>query len=403
MKDKFNLPTDHYFLSHSVGCLPKRAEKALKEMLFEPWATMGGDAWPQWLGHLDEFHSEIAKLMNAPSKQVCAQANLSSGLTKLLTGLPNKHIKGKKTNEKNKWAKRTVLMHKDAFPSLGFVVTALKEYGFELKLIDGDTDGELETGCTTESFSQPNPAQDLQTWENALTEKIDICLITHVHSNTGRVSPVEQICKLCKERDIISIVDIAQSAGIVEVNAATWQADAIIGSCVKWLCGGPGAGFIWVNQPLLAELDVKDVGWFSHQNPFEFDIRHFTPAHDAQKLMGGTPSIAPFCIAKTSVELINDIGLKRIYAHNKALQSYLLEQLHTQVVCTTSLGQIGGTLCLKVEPSSLADLQQNLAQHNIQYDFRKNTIRLSFHLYNQHKDLESLINCLQNTRETLVL
>ena len=109
-------------------------------------------------------------------------------------------------------------------------------------------------------------------WDGVLTDKTCCVLITHVQSNNSCRLPVKAITELAHQRNIYSIVDIAQSVGIIPIDLQNWQADFVIGSCVKWLCGGPGSGFLWAQEDIADHCEPLDVGWLSHQKPH--GIRH---------------------------------------------------------------------------------------------------------------------------------
>src|SRR5262245_29450475 len=98
-----------YLLTHSVGCLPRAARDALEANFVRPWAERGGNAWPDWLGQVQEFRSALAQLFGGVAGEYCPQSNLSSGLSKLLLALPASRG-------------RVVLAAEDSFPSLGFVL-----------------------------------------------------------------------------------------------------------------------------------------------------------------------------------------------------------------------------------------------------------------------------------------
>ncbi|WP_460311704.1 hypothetical protein [Aliiglaciecola aliphaticivorans] len=170
--DLFNLPASPYFLSHSVGCLAKKSELSLAENFLTPWKLSGGDAWQNWLNTVELFCTALGQLLNANSADFCPQTNLSSGLTKWLMALPT---------HSHKIRKRKVLMHEDAFPSMGYVVKAMQPLGFELVLIPA-----------------AESAANIQTWQRYVHGDIHCVLATHVHSNQGR-------CRLFKV--LLSCVD----------------------------------------------------------------------------------------------------------------------------------------------------------------------------------------------------
>ncbi|MCV2886210.1 aminotransferase class V-fold PLP-dependent enzyme [Aestuariibacter sp. AA17] len=362
----FDVPEGIYLLSHSVGCLPRVAKQALNDHYLSPWSENGGDAWPNWLEHIDTFCDRIAMVINGAGGDVCPQSNLSSGLTKyLLAAFP---VSGKKR----------VLMHGTSFPSMGFVVSALASHGFELVLID-DT---------------ANPT-DPETWEAALSNNIDIALVSHVYSNTGMCAPVEAISQMCQARNIRCVVDAAQSIGVIPIDVQQWQADVVLGSCVKWLCGGPGAGFMWINPTHIEQLQPVDVGWFSHENPFEFDIRHFAYRHDAKRFWGGTPSVAPYVIAASSVQYLLDAGIENIASHNKALQRTVLAS-NPALSERINMQALGGTLCLSFSANVTDKLSDALTDIGARFDRRGNALRLSFHIYNSADDAAKVADVLSN-------
>ncbi|GAC30761.1 aminotransferase class V-fold PLP-dependent enzyme [Brumicola pallidula] len=367
-KSRFNLPAGIYALAHSVGPLPKVSKIALQEHYLAPWEQLGGDAWPKWLQSIDSFCIAIASLINATANEICPQPNLASGFSAYLTAI------AKLSENQGKWR---ILMHQDAFASMGFVVTGLaKSYGLELILVQGS----------------PN---DRDAWTTELAKgHVLACLFTHVHSNTSMKSDIVRLVELAKKHDTCALVDIAQSVGIVPVDANEWGADAIFGSCVKWLCGGPGAGFMFIKAVQIAKLNPDPVGWFSHQNPFEFDITHYAPANNARRFWGGTPSVASYVTACASINMILDIGVAQVALHNLELKRYLLQCLPSKVTIKPSeeeLYQQGGSLCIGCDDMDTAAIKLN--QAGVRYDRRGNIFRLSLHISNSLDDVEKIAEC----------
>lgn len=355
-----------YALSHSVGPLPKVSRVALNHEYFDTWSQLGGDAWAHWLTQIDGFCQSVAALIDTKSDAICPQTNLASGFSAFLTALA-------KLPELSH--KKTILMHEDAFPSMGFVVSGLaNSHNLELVLVKGE----------------PN---DQDIWLTALeTHQVMACLFTHVHSNTSIVSDIGRLCQLAKEHNAFALVDVAQSIGILPVNVPSINADAIFGSCVKWLCGGPGAGFKYVEPTLIEQLQPDTRGWFSHQNPFEFDITHFRFADTAKRFFGGTPSVAPFVTAKASIDLIASIGQKQIYHHNLMLKQRLVALLPEKYLPQNQhIDEQGGTLCLPV--GSNEKILSQLRNAGVKFDERQKVIRLSLHIINTLSEVEAIAEC----------
>jgi selenocysteine lyase/cysteine desulfurase len=350
-----------YALTHSVGCLPRTALARLQEGFIAPWQHKGGDAWGDWLGELDGYRAALAALLGGEAAQYCPQSNLSSGLAKLLGALPRPDAR-----------RRVWLAAEDAFPSLGFVLRQGARLGFELRLIPRSQD----------------PAEPA-TWAAAIGADTFAVLATHVHSNTGVVTPVAQIARLCAQRGSVCVVDVAQSAGILPLSVAALGAPVVLGSCIKWLCGGPGAGFVWIDPALGRSLDPLDVGWFSHADPFEFDIHSWVPASDARRLWGGTPSVAPFVIAAESLRRLADTGIDTVLAHNRRLVRRFIDELPADWRGRVRSEGIGGTLCIPL--GDVFDrVTRSLAASGARFDCRGPVVRLSFHLCNDADDAARL-------------
>ncbi|MGB3725163.1 MAG: aminotransferase class V-fold PLP-dependent enzyme [Glaciecola sp.] len=367
-RDFFHLPKGIYALSHSVGAMTKLAGSKLQNDYLYNWQTQGGDAWPMWLASIERYCDQVAAICNVNGDDICPQTSLSSGFSAFLTAI------AKLPQHKHQ---RVILMHEDAFASMGFVVTALAHtYQLELVLIKG------------------NPNQ-IDNWLSAFEQhSVLACLITHVHSNTSVRSDVSAICALAKQFEAFALVDVAQSIGIVPVDIPSWQADAVFGSCVKWLCGGPGAGFMWVSNTLIGYLHPDPVGWFSHQNPFEFDINHYQAHQGIKRFWGGTPSVAPYVCAAASIEQLRNIGLTNINQHNVLLKQYVYSHIADNVKSLpyqSDISQLGGSLC--VAPHALNQTVNKLTQAGVKFDQRGETLRLSLHVSNTREDAETIINC----------
>ena|SRR5271163_1046358 len=364
-RDEFFVPgPGPYVLAHSVGCLPKLSAAAVDANFLQPWQQLGGEAWDSWLAAIERFRGQLASLLGGNAADYCPQSNLSSGLAKLLPALPRAN-------------RRTILLAaEDSFPSLAFVLRRACEMGFDLRLI----------------ARRHDPA-DEDVWAEALGADVAAVLVTHVHSNTGVVAPVAKIAALCRERGIRCIVDVAQSAGILPFSVADFGADIVLGSCVKWLCGGPGAGFMWISPSLVRHLAPTDVGWFSHADPFDFDVHSFEFASDARRFWGGTPSVAPFAIAAQSMQVIANIGIAAIRAHNIGLMGVFCDELPAPWRARIDPDRIGGTICLTLG-NALPGVTRLLRDNAVRFDCRGAVLRLSFHVYNTAAEAAFVAGCL---------
>ncbi|MEP5766082.1 MAG: aminotransferase class V-fold PLP-dependent enzyme [Halieaceae bacterium] len=363
--DLFAASPGIYLLNHSVGRPPANTWEALQRRFYEPWEQGASEPWPAWLAAIDEFRGALARLLNADIEELCPQVNLSSALTKVLGALPRDP------------QRPCILLNQHDFPSLGFVAERAAVLGYQLRFLPVDED-----------------VADPAVWEQAMDEQVAVVLLTQVQSNNGVQLPVAELAALARARGIVSVVDIAQSVGVIPIDLQQMQPDFVVGSCVKWLCGGPGAGFLWVASDMLARCQPMDVGWFSHQAPFEFDIRDFRYADSALRFWGGTPSVAPYLLAANSIELMLKIGVETIRAHNLALTDALLQAVATDHVVNPHPAEgRGGTLVLALGESQ-ARFVEKLQAAEVAFDSRSSGLRLSPHIYNTAEQISRVIDCL---------
>ncbi|WP_299802753.1 aminotransferase class V-fold PLP-dependent enzyme [uncultured Shewanella sp.] len=365
-KDDFCLAPGSYLLNHSVGRPLKDAQQAFAQQFFAPWQGSSREPWQDWLQIIERFNQGLAKLFNGRVEEFCPQVNLSSALTKLVMSL-------ERLNQQH----TVVLMSEIDFPSMGFSLKKALPEGCELRFIPKSLD-----------------ITDAQVWQAHITADIDLVFVSHVYSNTGQQAPLDEIISTAKSKKVLTLIDVAQSAGIVPLDLQALQPDFLIGSSVKWLCGGPGSAYLWVNSMHIDHCQPKDVGWFSHENPFEFDIHDFRYHPTALKFWGGTPSIAPYAIAAHSIAYFANIGSSKLREHNQWLIDIVAEQLGEAFVSPLQESRRSGTMILDFgakQQKVLAALQ--LA--NVSVDLRSEGIRVSPHIYNDITDIENLISVIK--------
>ncbi len=342
-----------------------RRARALESAYFAPWAAGTAAVWDQWLAGTDRYRTALARIIGASADDICPQTNISSALTKILFSLAVP-----------KGRTKIVLCEED-FPTVGFVLSQAEKLGLKPVFLK----------------SGPHLA-DPDAWAEAFRDDVHMVHVTHVFSNLGLKTPVAEIVRRAREKGVVAIVDAAQSAGAVEIFADEWDADFITGTSVKYLCGGNGAGWLWVNPGVAPKCAPHDVGWFSHENPFEFDIRRFTYAPAAKRFWGGTPSVAPYAIARAGLDLLAQATPAAVAAHNQKLLGRLVGALPASAFLShTKAGERGCSFILR--PRDLEGASAALAEEKITHDRRQGGLRFSVHLYNDEADVERLIGVLK--------
>ena len=209
-KRDFSLAPGSYLLSHSVGRPLNSAPAALEQAFFAPWQNSGREPWGQWLGVIDRFSAALAQLFQGAAKDFCPQANLSSAVTKLVMSLDRLQRPG-----------AVVLMSEVDFPSMGFVMQKA-----------------LGTDCELRFIPQHLDLTDAAVWQAYIGADVDLVFVSHAYSNSGVQAPLADLIPLIRARGALSLVDVAQSAGIMPLDLSQLQPDFMVGSSVKWLCAG---------------------------------------------------------------------------------------------------------------------------------------------------------------------
>jgi selenocysteine lyase/cysteine desulfurase len=365
-KKDFLLADSNYLLSHSVGRPLKTTEKAFKDSFLSPWQNSGKEPWANWLEVINHFQLALSSLFNAPAEEFCPQVNLSSSLTKIVMSLAS-------LNKENV----VILMSEIDFPSMGFALQKSLPRRTEIRFINKSLD-----------------ITDANVWQQHLTTDIDLVFVSNAYSNTGQLAPVCEITSWAKEQGIISVLDIAQSAGVLPINLQDVRPDFMIGSSVKWLCGGPGAAYLWVNPDIIEHCQPKDVGWFSHEDPFEFDIHHFNYNQSAMKFWGGTPSITPFALACHSINYFVMLGIHQVRKHNQGMIDLLVDEFETEIMSPLHAETRSGTVILDFKNKQTV-IMQALSHANISVDARHLGMRVSAHIYNDTDDIQQFIDVVK--------
>lgn len=353
-------PAGSYFLSHSVGLRPKAADAA-ESQFSAPWARGDARVWDAWLAVLGAWRAKLGALLGAAPDDLCPQTNISSALTKILFSLPERRGRSR------------IVLCEDDFPTIGFVADQARRAGYVVEFIPG------------------GPAlADPDAWSRMAGDDVQLALVTHVFSNSALRAPIAEIVRRARDRGVFVVLDVAQSAGAVPLDLGAVRPDFAVGTSVKYLCGGPGAAFLYADADATARAAPVDVGWFSHEDPFEFDIRRFRYARGAARFWGGTPSVTPYATAIAGLDGLSAFGLTAVAEHNQSLIQRLVDGLGpARFLSETRAGVRGASVILRVRDIETATAA--LSARGLAHDQRRGGVRASVHLYTQETDVDALI------------
>jgi selenocysteine lyase/cysteine desulfurase len=231
----------------------------------------------------------------------------------------------------------------------------------------------------------------IQTFVEAITSKTRLISFSHISNTSGIAMPAREICALAREKNILSMVDGAQSLGVLDLNLKEMGCDFYSSSTHKWLMGPLENGILYVNQDILEHVypAIIGAGWKPESNTVD------------EKLCVLGQRNEPTASAITSiVDFHNTIGKAQIEARIKALNTYLKEQIQEKVptaefVTPLSPELSGGVTILSIPGKDrIAVFQKLYDEHGIACA-PTGGLRLSPHIYNTMADMDKIVEALK--------
>jgi kynureninase len=232
----------------------------------------------------------------------------------------------------------------------------------------------------------------------AIDDETLLVSVSHVIFKSAYIQDLRAITERAHKAGAMVIADIYQSAGAVPVDVRGLGVDFATGGSVKWLCGGPGAGYLYVRRDLWGKLEPRVTGWMAHRKPFAFDPSDIEYSDDAYRFLHGTPNIPGLYAARSGYEIVNAAGVENIRAKSMRQTSMLLElatEAGYRVNSPTNPQERGGTITVDV-PNG-AEVTQELLRRDFLVDYRPGAgIRIAPHFYSKDEELSMVIREIQS-------
>jgi len=227
--------------------------------------------------------------------------------------------------------------------------------------------------------------------------------VSHVIFKSAYIQDLKAITERAHQVGAMVVADIYQSAGAVPVNVRDLGVDFATGGSVKWLCGGPGAGYLYVRRDLWPTMKPRVTGWMAHQQPFAFDPGPIDFADNAFRFLQGTPNIPGMYAARSGYEIINEVGVENIRAKSMRQTAKLYElalEAGFKVNSPKDPAQRGGTVTVDV-PNGY-EVTQELLRRDFLLDYRPGAgIRVAPHFYTKDEELEQVMQEIGSIARTL--
>ncbi len=350
-----------YMISHSLGCLPIRAAEHLEQFL-ELWHKKSINAWDDWLGEVERASARIQKLIGAPDGTVMMFTNVS-WVNSILASCFDYPA------DKNQ-----VVVNNLEFPSVSYVWKAEERRGARVRIVE----------------SPDNITVPTQSMVDAIDEKTLLVPTSHVIFRSAYIQDAKAIADKAASVGAHVILDCYQSIGVMPVDVVDLGVSFACGGSVKYMCGGPGAAWLYVRKDLIEEFEPRVTGWFGHEAPFAFAMPSQSYADNIWRYMGGTPAIAPLYQAKAGAEIIGQIGGRAIRDQSLRSTQRVIERVDERSFTLNTPREPdrrGGSVVFDF--TGAADVARELNRRRFFCDHRPGAgIRIAPHFYNTEEETD---------------
>ena len=357
-----------YLINNSLGAMPATVPESLREFA-GLWERKGVEAWTSdWLPEVRAVTGLLEGLMNAPTGSVVVHQNVATLTSQVFSAVDFSGARN-----------RIVLADRD-WPSHAYLAAGYERLGAVVDVVA--TDG---IGVDAEAFAQ------------AIDERTAIVVISHVLFRTSAIVDVAGIAAAARRAGALCLVDGYHAMGHMPVDVQAIGCDFYVGGSVKWLCGGPGVGYLYIRPELVERLRPREVGWLGHARPFDFDSE-WEPAPGAMGWLGGTPSMPALYSAREGYRSITEVTPARVRATSQRLTTRLVEGALERGIDVRSphdapLRAGGVTLFLGDDTEAVS---RRLIDSGVIVDFRPNSgIRIGAHFFNTLDECDLVLDRLR--------
>ncbi|MBL8729536.1 MAG: aminotransferase class V-fold PLP-dependent enzyme [Planctomycetes bacterium] len=370
-RDRFPITArTNYLINNSLGAMPAAARARVAEFL-DAWDTRGVRAWGDgWWTLQERVADRIATVLGAPAGSVSMHQNVAVALEMILSCFS---FDG---------ARNRIVYADRNFPSDQYIYEARARHGAKLVRVPAASDG-IST--------------DVQQIVDAIDDRTLLVAIDHVMFRSSAIVDPVPIVQKARAVGAFVILDTFHSVGTVPLKLREWGVHAAVGGALKWLCGGPGNCFLYVDPDLVTSLQPTFTGWAAHKQPFLFSPAGQDYRDDGGRFATGTPNVPALHSGMAGIEIVVEAGMPAIRARSQRLTQLLVEEAQRAGLGLKSPLQAerrGGHVALDV-PDGYA-VCQALAAREIVVDFRPDAgLRVAPHFYNTEAEVRAAVRAVR--------
>ena len=328
----------------------------------------GSMASAHWWTRVAEVRARVAELVGAAPEEIAFVKSTSHGLALVAEGLD--------------WRSgdEVAVASGLEYPSNVYAWKHLADRGVgvrEMRVVDG--------AVTPESV------------EEAIGPRTRLVAVSSVQFASGHRTDLDAIGRICRDRDVLFVVDAIQQAGAFPIDVKSSGIHAMAACSHKWMLGLLGIGFLYVDRELLPNLRPALVGWHSVEDPFTFDGTRFDLRTDSSRLEEAAPTFPMVYGLGAAVDMLLEAGVADTAAHITGLLDRAAGALEA-IGCEVSPApeHRAGILMIKPRSADVDALAEACAERGIAVSVRRGRLRLSAHLYNNEDDVDALVDLLRD-------
>ena len=353
-----------HLLSHSLGPVPRSARDSLLAY-YQAWEQhTSEDAWAaRWWELSRQVGDRIARILGGAPGSVQIQPNASIALASVASCFDFASTKRNK-----------VVTSALDFPSMEYIWQAQRTLGATVEIVG-----------SPESITIP-----LENILAAIDDTTSLVAMSHTSFRSSYRVDAKAIVERAHRVGARVLLDVYQSAGTIELDANGWGIDFLIGGTIKWLCGGPACGYLYVRPDLQRDLQPRLTGWVAHDAPFDFAPSPMRYARSVRRFAQGTPSIPALYSALPGLQIIEEVGLETIARESRrrteSMIEFGLEQGWT-INSPRDANDRGGSVMIGVADGPA--MVDRLAERKVFVDCRPGVgLRISPHFFNTDEEVE---------------
>jgi kynureninase len=359
-----------HLLSHSLGPVP-RATRDSMLAYYEAWEHhTSEDAWAaSWWEMSTQVGDRIAGLLGGQPGSVQVQPNASIALSSVASCFNFTE------SDRNK-----IVTSALDFPSMEYIWEAQGRLGANVEVVHTDD------GITVR----------LEDILDAIDDTTCLVALSHVSFRSSCRVDAKAIVERAHKYGALVLLDVYQSAGALELRARAWDVDFLIGGTIKWLCGGPACGYLYVRPDLQKDLAPRLTGWVAHAQPFDFASAPMQYTDSVRRFAQGTPSIPALYSILPGLQIIEEVGVKTIQAESQRRTEWMIDfavEKGWQVNSPPKVEDRGGSVMIYV-PDGPA-MVKRLAERKVFVDCRPSVgLRISPHFFNTDEEVREAMGIL---------